>query len=63
MRGRNTENQTIKKDVEVAEYQEKRHVILKFIHEEKHIVFNSIGMNRRKMEFNDGVSVLLAKVV
>lgn len=63
MRGRNTGNGDVEKDVEVAAYQGKQHIILKFVHEEKHIVFNFIGMNRRKMELNDGVRVLLAVVV
>ena len=47
----------------MAKYQEKQYIILRFIHEEKHIVFNLIGMNRRKMELNDEVNVLLAIVV
>lgn len=63
MRGRNTENKEVGKDVEVGRCRGKRHIILKFVHEEKYIVFNSIGMNRRKKELYDGVRVLLAIVM
>lgn len=62
MRGRNTENEEIERNVEVAEYQEKRHAVLKFIHEEKHVVFEPIEEGRRKKEIREGVQVVLAIV-
>ena len=46
----------------VAEYLEKRHVIIKFLHEEKHIVFQDIEKGRRKKEILDGVRVFVAIV-
>lgn len=63
MRGRNTESHPVGECKGMAKCQRKQHVIMRFIHEEKYIVFNSIGMNRRKKELYDGVSVLLAIVV
>lgn len=60
MRGRNTEDGKIEKDVEVAEYQGKRHIILKFIHEEKHVIFNPIGRGRRKKEICEGIKVIIS---
>lgn len=63
MRSRNTENTEIGKDVEVAEYQGKRHVVLKFVHEEKHMSFDPIEEGRRKKEICDGVNVCISIVV
>lgn len=60
MRGRNTENREMGKDIEVAEYQRKRHVIIKFIHKEKHVIFEPIGRGRRKKEICDGVKVIIS---
>ncbi|HCX62777.1 hypothetical protein [Aminipila sp.] len=60
VRGRNTENREIGKDVELAEYQGKRHVILKFTYEQKHVIFNPIGAGKREKEICEGVQVVLA---
>lgn len=63
MCGRNTENKEARKDVKLARYRGKLYTISKVVYEEKHIVFNHIGMNRRKIEIKEGVSVILAIVV
>jgi len=63
VRGRNTENKEIGKDVELAEYQGKRHIIMKFIHKEKHVIFEPIGRGRRKKEVSDGIQVIIALTV
>lgn len=44
----------------MAKYKTKQHVILKFIHEEKHIVFNDIGKNRRKKEVYGEIEIVIA---
>lgn len=62
MRGRNTENVEIENGVEVAGCQGKRHVIFKFVHEEKRIIFNPIGEGRRKKEISNGVKVIISLV-
>ena len=62
MRGRNTENKVIEEVGKVAECKGKRHVVLKFIHEEKHIIFNPIGEGRRKKEISNGVKVIISLV-
>lgn len=62
MRGRNTENIERGKGIKVAECKGKRHVVLKFIHEEKHIIFNPIGEGRRKKEISNGVKVIISLV-
>jgi len=62
MRGRNTENFLIEKDVEVAEYQGKRYVVMKFVYEEKHVIFEPIGEGRRKKEICDGIQVIISLV-
>lgn len=33
-----------------ANYQQKRYVVMKFTHDEKHIVFNDVGKGRRRKE-------------
>ena len=60
MRGRNTENLIVGLDSEMANYQRKRYVVMKFIHDEEHIVFNDIGKGRRKKEVYDGIEVIIA---
>ncbi len=60
VRSRNTENREIGKGVEMAEYQGKRHVILKLICEQKHMIFNPIGADKREEEICEGVQVVLA---
>jgi len=62
VRGRNTENLIIELDHKMANYQQKRYVIMKFIHDEKHIVFNDIGKDRRRKEILDGVEVIIAMI-
>jgi hypothetical protein len=62
VRGRNTENRVIEEVGKVAEYLGKRHVIIKFLHEEKHIVLQDIEKGRRKKEILDGVRVFVAIV-
>lgn len=57
MRGRNTENSIAKLELEIANYQQKRYVLMKFFHIERHIVFSNVGKGRRKMEVYDGVEV------
>lgn len=49
--------------MEVAEYQGKQYFILKFVHDEKHVIFNSIGEARRKKEICDGIKVIIALIV
>jgi len=63
VRGRNTEDREIGKDVEVAEYQRKRYVVMKFFHEEKHVIFNTIGKGRRKKEIKKGIKVIISLVL
>lgn len=60
MRGRNTKKYTIGEYEGMANYQRKHHIILKFMHYEKHICFNSIGVDRRKKEIYDGAQVMVA---
>lgn len=63
MRGRNTEDIGKEKDVEMAEYQGKRYVIMKFTYKEKHIVFNPIGTGRRKKEICNGIKVIISLIL
>lgn len=60
MRGRNTENSITKLDHRMANYQQKRYILMKFFYREKHIVFSNVGKGRRKMEIYDGVKVVLS---
>ena len=60
MRGRNTENSIVELDHEMAHCQRKRYVIMKFTHNEKHIVFSDIGKGRRRMEVFDEIKVIIA---
>lgn len=62
MRGRNTENLIIDIDSRMPNYQQKRYVVMKFIYDEKHIVFKDIGKGRRKKEVQDGIKVIIALV-
>lgn len=57
---RNTENVRMELEHEMANYQEKRYVIMNFFHDEKHIVYKDIGKGRRKKEVHDGVEVIIA---
>lgn len=59
VRGRNTENLIVQIDHGMANYQGKRYVLMKFIHDEKHIVFQDIGKGRRKKEVLGGVRVIV----
>lgn len=63
MRGRNTENYSTVKVKEMTEYQGKQHVIMKFRHDEKHVIFNQNEAGRRKNEVFDGILVFIARVV
>lgn len=60
MRGRNTEDYLIEKYREMANYQRKQYVVMRFTHEEKYIVFNDIGKDRRKKVVYDGIKVIIA---
>lgn len=60
MRGRNTKKSIIELDGRMANCQQKRYVVMKFIHDEKHIVFQDIEKGRRKKEILDGVLVVVA---
>ena len=60
VRGRNTEDLIIKLNHRMANYQVKRYVVMKFFHDEKHIVFQDIGKGRRMKEVYDGVEVVVA---
>ena len=60
VRGRNTENSIIELDRRMANCQQKWYVVMKFIHDEKHIVFQDIEKGRRKKEILDGVVVVVA---
>ncbi len=59
MRGRNTENLIVGNAPEMAAYQQKRYAVMKFIHDEKHIVFNNVGKGRKRKEVFDGVGVVI----
>ena len=61
--GRNTENSEIGNDVEVAEYQGRRYVVLGFVYDEKHVIFNPIGKGRRKKEIKKGIKVIISLVL
>ena len=60
MRGRNTENLIRVLDHKMANCQRKRYVVMKFIHDEEHIVFKDIGKGRRKKKVYDGIEVIIA---
>lgn len=60
MRSRNTENHSIENNEEVVKYQGKQYIILKYMHEQKHVVFNISETDRREREINDKVQVLVA---
>lgn len=62
MRGRNTENIEMNIDEGMAKCQGQRHTLMNFINDEKYIVFNDIGGNRRKKEVRDGVKVIIVLV-
>lgn len=59
MRGRNTKNLKVELDSAMANYQQKRYVVMKFIHDEKHIVFNNVGKGRKRKEVFNGVGVVI----
>ncbi len=61
--GRNTENLIKELDLKTANYKRKRYVVMKYIHDEKHIVFNDVGKGRRRMGVLDEVEVIMAIVV
>jgi len=63
MLGRNTENYRIGKFRERANYQRKQHVVMRFTHEEKYIVFNDIGKDRRKKEVYNEVEVIISMIL
>lgn len=63
MRSKNTENSVVELDLEMASYQQKRYVLMKFSHREKHIVFSDVGKGRRRMEVLEGVRVVVAMIV
>ena len=60
MRSKNTEDSIVELDHKMANYQHKRYVVMKFIHDEEHIVFKDIGKGRRKKEVYDGIEVIIA---
>ncbi|CCQ97092.1 hypothetical protein CULT_560043 [[Clostridium] ultunense Esp] len=60
MCGRNTENLIEVLDHKMTSYQQKRYVVMRFIHDEEHIVFKDIGKGRRKKEVYDGIEVVIA---
>lgn len=59
MRGRNTEDSIVELDRKTANYQRKRYVVMKFIHDEEHIVFKDIGKGKRRKEVFNGVEVVI----
>ena len=59
MRGRNTENLIVELDSRMANYQRKRYVVMKFIHDEEHIVFKDIGNGKGRKEVFNGVGVVI----
>ena len=62
VRGRNTEDREIGKGVEAAESQGKRHGIMKFVHDGKHVIFNLVKGGRRKKEISEKIQVVVAIV-
>lgn len=59
MRGRNTENLIVELDSRMTNYQQKRYVLMKFTHNEKHIIFSDTGKGRRKKEVYNGIEVII----
>jgi len=59
VRSKNTENFIEKLGRGMANYQQKRYVLMKFFHKEKHIVFSDVEKGRKKMEVYDGVEVVM----
>ncbi|MBU5426885.1 hypothetical protein KQI41_10730 [Tissierella pigra] len=59
MRSKNTEDSIVELEHEMANYQRKRYVVMKFIHDEKHIVFKDIGKGKRRKEVFNGVEVVI----
>lgn len=43
----------------MANYQQKRYVVMRFVHDEEHIVFKDIGKGRRRKEVFNGVGVVI----
>ena len=62
MRGKNTENLIVELASKMANYQRKRYVVMRFVHDEKHIVFNDTGNGRRCKKVFDGVEVIIAMI-
>ena len=62
VRGRNTENIEMNIAEGMAKCQGQWHTLMSFINDEKYIVFNDIGRNRRKKEVRDGVKVIIVLV-
>lgn len=62
MRSRNTEDLIEELGNEMANYQRKRYVVMRFVHDEKHIVFNDTGNGRRSKKVFDGVEVIVAMI-
>lgn len=63
MLGTSTEDGEIGKGIEMARFQGKQYVVLRFIHKEKHVIFNQIEKFRRKIEICDGVWVVVSITV
>lgn len=59
VRSKNTENFIEELGHRRANYQQKRYVLMKFFHREKHIVFSDIGKGRKRMEVHNGVIAIL----
>ena len=59
MRGKNTESSIVELDNKMANYQQKRYVLMKTFHREKHIVFSDVGEGRKKMMVYDGVQITI----
>lgn len=60
MRGKNTENFIEELGYRRDNYQHKRYVLMKFFHDEEHIVFSDVGKGRKKMEVYDGVKTIIS---
>lgn len=60
VRSRNTEELIIKLNHKMANYQGKWYVLMKFFHDEEHIVFNNNGKGRKRKKIFNGVNVIAA---
>ena len=59
VRSKNTEDSIVELEHQMVNYQRKRYVVMKFIHDEEHIVFKDIGNGKGRKEVFNGVGVVI----